>query len=133
MFKVDVPPEQIIDGFADDEPGLPDVVCTVIVELKQAVVLHDPTALSQYVVVLVGLNDGDDPDFTRVPPHEPVYQYHEAFVPSDPPVIENVEVPPIQIIEEDGVMLPGEVERVLTVIRTERHPVVLQVLSALHQ
>jgi hypothetical protein len=34
---------------------------------------------------------------TRVPPHEPLYQFHVAPVPNDPPLTESVTDEPTQI------------------------------------
>jgi hypothetical protein len=45
-------------------------------------------------VVVAGLTLKEEPLPTRVLPHEPVYHFHEAFVPNDPPItLKVVELP----------------------------------------
>ena len=70
---------------------------TVIVPDAQFVVLHVLSARTKYVVVVVGFTVIELPDPTKVPPHEPEYQFHDAPVPSDPPETVNVVAVPLQI------------------------------------
>ena len=76
------------------------MVLTVIEILTHAVVLHMPCALTKYVVEVVGLNIGDSPVATEVPPHEPLNQFNVAPIPGLPPIVLKVVVPPAQIIIE---------------------------------
>ena len=58
---------------------------------------------------MVGLTLNGAPLPTNVPPQEPVYHFHEAFVPNDPPLILKLVEPPGQRLsasedaEEGGV------------------------------
>ena len=70
---------------------------TIISILKQFVVLHIPSALTQYIVVLAGLTVDEVPELINVPPQETVYQYQLAAVPRLPPVILKLEEEPLQI------------------------------------
>lgn len=65
-----------------------------------------------------------------VPPQPPEYHFHDAPVPSEPPVTLSVVAPP-QIGLGLAEALVGSVEGVFNVTVTETQPVVLQVPSAL--
>ena len=84
---------------------------TVIVPEAQVVVLHVPSARTKYVVVMEGFTIIELPVPTKVPPHEPEYQFHDAPVPSDPPETVNVTGVPLQMVVVP-VMEAGAVEAV---------------------
>ena len=71
------------------EVGMVGAGITEIVIETQFVVLQDPSALTQYVVVTVGpglmYNEEEYPEITNVPPHDTSYQFHFAPVPLIPP------------------------------------------------
>ena len=48
-------------------------------------------------MVAAGVNTGAVPEATRVPPHEPVYQFHVPAVPKVPPVLPRVVLLPKHI------------------------------------
>ena len=74
-----------------------DNVLTITVVLTHVVELQVPFAETKYVVVIVGVITGDDPDIIKLPPQDPVNQFQFAPVPKIPPVMINEEELPIQI------------------------------------
>ena len=112
--------------------GAVDEEFTVIVREAQAVVLHVPSALTQYVVV----EPGETPIELPVPisplPQPLEYQFHEALVPNDPPTTDNIVAPP-QVGFTLADILAGAVDDEFTVIVSEAQAVVLQVPDALTQ
>jgi hypothetical protein len=133
IFNVEELPLQIIEGLEYPEVGDDELVCTEIVTLIHEVVLHEPCALIQYVVVIAGLKAGEDPDFKNVPAQDPENQFQLASVPNVPPVILSVEELPMHITEGVEEIVLGLEENVFTVIFVLRHEVVLHKPSALAQ
>ena len=84
-------------GFDNADVGAEEEVFTVMAVLKQDVVLHVPSALTKYVVVIVGLITGVIPEITYATPHDEEYQYQFAFDPNEPPEASRVDVEPEQI------------------------------------
>lgn len=97
----------------------------------QFVVLHNPSALTQYVVVTVGFTTGAAPDAATVPPQDTVYHTQFADVPKLPPVILRVEDASLQIYDGPAIALVGITDKLLTTTVTEAQYVVLHVPSAL--
>jgi hypothetical protein len=61
------------------------------------------------VVELVGETDIELPDPAKVPPQEPEYQLYTAPVPSEPPTLVRVTLPPVQMVVAPE-MLVGALE-----------------------
>ena len=80
--------------------------------------------------MLVGLTLSVAPVPSNVPPHDPLYQVQLAPVPSVPPVIPNVELPPEHIVARLAVAVVAATELLLTVIVTLLQMVLLHVPSA---
>jgi hypothetical protein len=81
-----MPGIRLVNGEA--EIAIVGCVFTVTVTLTQAVVLQLPSALTKKVVVaLTATLLSVAPVPTKVPPQLPLYQFHEAPVPKEPPVI----------------------------------------------
>ena len=80
------------------------------------VVLQKPSALIQYIVVMVGLAMYVVPDIKNVPPHDDPYQFQFALDPREPPEKVNVDVDPVQIFAEEAFNVVGgkEIEFTLT-------------------
>ena len=129
--KLVVEPGQTTEGVALTFVGV-TAVLIVIVTLAHVVVLHEPCALTQYVVATVGVTVTDIPDARYVPPHEPVNQFQFEPATKVPPVSVSELLIPLQT--EDGFALieMGAIFPV-TVIIVLKHPVVLQGPSALAQ
>ena len=68
---------------------------------------------------------------TGVPPHEPLYHFHDAPVPSKPPATVKVVVAPAQIVAGAAEADAGSVDKLFTVTVVVTQAVVLQVPSAL--
>jgi hypothetical protein len=103
IFNVAALPGHNDEGIVIADVAEVDVVFTTIVLLKHIVELHNPSALSQYVVVTDGLITTNTPVPANVPAHEVMYQCHSALVPNIPPVSASVTVLPGQISEEEAV------------------------------
>ena len=71
-----------------------------------------------------------EPVFTGVPPQLPLYHFHDAPVPSEPPCRHNSDDPPGQTELGLAVAPVGAVDSVFTVTVTLAQPVVLQSPSA---
>jgi hypothetical protein len=72
----------------------------------------------------------DDPVPTNVVPHPPVYQFHTAPVPKEPPFTDNVVELPGHTWFTVAEILVGAVEFVLTFIVSDAQAVVLHVPCA---
>ena len=82
------------------------------------------------MVVEPGETDIELPVPTEVTPQPPVYQFHEAPVPKEPPMTDNVVAPP-QVGFTLADILAGVVDDEFTVTVTGAQTVVLQDPSAL--
>lgn len=82
------------------------------------------------MVVAVGDTLMDAPVPTSVPPHDPLYQFHVAPVPSEPPLTVSVDEPEGQMLGELAVADVGAVEEVLSDTVTLWQEVVLHVPAA---
>ena len=71
------------------------------------------------------------PLFTKVPPQDPLYHFHDAPVPSEPPLTVIFVLLPIQMVGEVAEALVGFVEAVFTCTVTCAQVVVPQSPSAL--
>ena len=69
----------------------------------------------------------DTPEVKYVPPQDPVYQIHLAFVPKVPPFLFNPEADPIQIVPGFTETESEVTEFVFNTIAVLTHVVVLQV------
>lgn len=97
-------------------------------------VLHVPSALSQYVVVVVGDTTGEAPDIAYVPPQETVYHFHIApSVLRLPPVMFKVADVVVQMVKALEPAETAGVDKVFTVMVLLTQVVVLHVPSALSQ
>ena len=118
-------------GVAVIEEGATETAPAVTVTCAHAVTLQLPSALTKYVVVVPGETLIEEPVPTGVPGQPPVYQCHDAPVPSEPPPTVNVVEPPphkgLGLAEADE----GAVEGLLTLTVTWAQPVVLQFPCAL--
>ena len=101
------------------------------VTASQVVVLHCPSARTKYCVDALGVTTIDEPVPTNVPPQVPLYQFHVAAVPSDPPLTVSVVEPPGHTLAGVAVAEAGAVLEVASVTVTETQDVVLQVPTAL--
>lgn len=97
----------------------------------QLVILHAPSARTQYVAVFVGFTEMVFPVANGVPPHEPVYQFHAAPVANEPPLILKLVLFPKHIFEVPVIELAAVEVSFVTVTTTFLQIVVLQVPSAL--
>ena len=88
-------------------PVAPQKLFTVIVE--QSVVLHVPSARAKYVVFTFCDTLIEAPVPINVPPQEPVYHFHEAPVPSEPPITLSVKLVPAVAKTTEEVMEVGAV------------------------
>ena len=75
-----------------------DKELTVIIVLTHEVVLHVPSALTQYVVVNSGETESEAPEISKVPPQNPEYHIHLAPEPRTPPDSVIVRVVPLHIV-----------------------------------
>ena len=84
---VEVPEQTVIPALLFTEVGASQITggITFTVTETQAVLLHTPSALTKYVVVICGVTISDEPEPIDVPPHEVVYHFQEAPVPRVPP------------------------------------------------
>jgi hypothetical protein len=112
-------PLHITEGFAATDPGATDNWFTVTITLAHAVVLHNPSALTQYVVAIVGEITGLIPEVENNPPQVPVYQFQIAEVPAAPPENPSVDDWPLQIDIGEAFAETGVVEFVLIVTVTD--------------
>jgi hypothetical protein len=128
-FNVEVFPKHIV-VFPFMEVAGTEVSLTVIVKFLQIVLLQIPSALTKYVVVVLGFCVIDAPDPSKVPAQLLLYHFQLAPEPSWPPLILNVELLPWQIVEMPLTELAGNDES-WTRILMFLHAVVLQVPSAL--
>ena len=79
-------PKQIVAETAEAPVGFVDGFLTVTVTEAQLVVPQSPSALTKYVVVTVGFTGIVAPVPIEEPvPQPPIYHFHEAFVPNEPP------------------------------------------------
>jgi hypothetical protein len=104
-------------------------VFTVTFVLAQVVVKQIPSALKKYVVVIVGIITGAEPEIIYVAPQEPVYQYQLDPVPNDPPETPRVVFEPEHIGDVEVADMAG-VDKVFTVIVVFTHAVELHVPAA---
>jgi hypothetical protein len=96
------------------------------------VVLQLFSARRKYVVVLEGEATKLLPVATKVPPHEPLYHFQLAPVPSEPPFGVSVVLLPRQMVVVPLIETAGtDVSRTTTVIG--KQAVLLQVPSALRK
>ena len=76
----------------------------------------------------MGLTLNGEPLPTKVPPHEPVYHFHEAFVPNEPPLTLKLVDPPGQklllVAEADAGAVDG-IQHAVTEIVCETEAVLL--------
>lgn len=131
--RVDDAPWQIDDGVAFADEADIDPLLTTIVTLAQRVVLHRPSALTKYFILVVGLCIIELPEPIKVPPQLPEYQIQLEFVPSDPPFTARVEEEPGVIIDGVAVAEFPATERLFTATGNEIQEDVLQSPSALTQ
>jgi hypothetical protein len=104
---------------------------TVIETLLQIVVLQIPSALTKYVMLVVGLTTKGIPFPSVKYPHEPEYQYQSAPAPAEPPEIFSiVEEPSHIVVWTEVAEITGE-EFEFTVMLILMHDVVLHEPSAL--
>ena len=113
--------------------GATDKVPIVTVVLTQDVVLHEPSALTQYVVVTVGLCVIEAPELIKFTPQDPVYHFQSDPSPDNPPIIKIVDDEPEHIEEGDAKAEEAEIEVEFTTIVVLTHAVVLQNPSAVTQ
>lgn len=99
--------------------------------LLQMVLLQIPSARTKYEVVAVGETVMLVPVAIAVPPQVEVYHLHTAEVPNVPPVMLNVVLLPLQIVDVPVIPVAGIDVSPLTVSVKERQMVVLQPPSAL--
>jgi len=111
--------------------GLEVAGLTETVTLKQVVVLQEPSALAQYVVVTVGVTFTDAPEISYVPPQDTEYQLKLDPETREPPVSASVLELPEQSIAGVAVTTVGAI--LLIVIVMLKHVVVLQEPCALTQ
>jgi hypothetical protein len=107
-----------------------DVSLTVIVKLLQMVLLHLPSARTKYVVVEAGETEMLLPVPTAVPAQLPLYHFHEAVCPNEPPKTESVVEVPRQMVLIPVMAVAGNDESCTTMLMLAQ-AVVLQVPSAL--
>jgi hypothetical protein len=125
IFNVTEFPGQSDEGVAITPDGARDVTFTLTVTLKHIVVLHVPSALNQYVVVVEGLLKIEIPDPEIVTPQDELYQIQLAFVPNKPPVPDKVTEVPEHINVWLDITETGAIEFELTVIVVLTQEVVL--------
>ncbi len=128
-FNVEVFPKHIV-VFPFMEVAGTELSLTMIVKFLQIVLLQMPSALTKYVVVVLGFSVIDDPDPSKVPTQLLLYHFQLAPEPSWPPLRLNVELALWQIVELPLIELAGNDES-WTMILMFLHTVVLQVPSAL--
>lgn len=104
---------------------------TVTTTEAQVVLLQSPSALTKYVVVEDGVTVIDGPVPIEAPlPQPPAYHFHDAFVPSEPPLTLRLVFCPTQRTLATAEALVGFVDKVLTETVTDAQPVVPQSPSA---
>ena len=89
-FKVIEPPGQITVGLAEIELACKEVIFTIKETLLQTVVLHVPSALTKYIVVVVGEIVIEEPFPITLLPHCPANHFQLPPFPRLPPEILNV-------------------------------------------
>lgn len=103
-------PEQMVVAVADAEVGSVESEFTFTVTLWQEVMPQEPpSALTKYVVVVVGLTEIEVPLPSGVPPQETLYHCQLAPVSSEPPVSVKVAGEPGQTGSTEAFTLVGAV------------------------
>ena len=123
-------PGQIVVADALIEVGAIFKVFTVTVVVTHVVVLHIPSALAKYDVVIVGKTVILVPVPAMVPPHEAVYHLQDAPVPRLPPTTLKTVESPLHIVVVPEIEEAG-VEGVFAVTVTCKQAVLPHVPSAL--
>ena len=104
-------PLQMVTLEAEMPVGVVEFEYKGILILKHAVVLQVPIALTQYVVLTVGVLVIEVPVPVAPVPHEAEYQYQTAACPKTPLTSEtDIVVPPGQIPVGDAVRFEGTVD-----------------------
>ena len=115
-----LPPIHIGDVVALAPDGAVEAVFTVTVTWAQDVFPQSPSALTKYVVVVVGLTVMVGPVPIEAPlAHPPAYHFQNAFVPNDPPVTLISVLCPGQIVGDIAEAPVGAEEGVFTVTVTD--------------
>lgn len=104
--RVTLTPRHIESDEAETEVAGTEVSLTTMVLTAHKVVLVMPSALTQYVVVVVGFTVRLLPDDIRVPPHELVYHLQVALKPRLPPEGVNVVDLPLQRVSDVDAAIP---------------------------
>lgn len=130
-LNVALPPEQRLVVVVLTDVAAVELEFVLMVILEQAVVLHEPTPFTKYVVAEDGLTVMELPVPAVVPVQLPVNHCQAAPDPRLPPFTVSVAVEPAQIVE-DAVVIPAGAELTeLTEMVADTQPVLPQVPSAL--
>ena len=93
-------PGQIVGDNAEAPVGPEEGVFTATVTDAHEVVPQSPSALTKYVVVTVGFTFIVPPVPIEAPfAQPPIYHFHDAPVPNEPPVTLILVFPPVQIAD----------------------------------
>ena len=107
---------QMVSGEAVTEPATSELSFTEITELTQTVELHTFSALTKYIVVVVGDTVTMESFPSYVPPQVPLYQLQTEPTPNDPPVSNKVVDDPEHIVDGVPDAIVAGVELVFNVI-----------------
>ena len=108
-----------------------EIAFTLTVTVVQEVVLHNPSALTKYVVVATGIKEMPIPEAIEAPPQLPAYQFHIPPAPEYPPFTINCMGLPEQAVAGTVEIDDANVELELTNTDTLTQLVELQLFSAL--